>query len=223
VSNTRMPTIGLVALATGAVAVATAGITFASTTSAGVKACANSAGTLRLLSAHGHCPHHYSKVTIAKTGPRGKRGASGPAGASAQSLVADTTSTTTTRRDQAPVGSTGLTVEAVCRASDTSDLYLLDTTGSSSYVVEGSYFYNGSGPAYLVYNGAQQGSFSVGSGQIAFAQDAEKNASAELVNQGGQLTASILLTRGTSTFTVDVGSNQSATRCYVHAQVTPGK
>ena len=54
------------------------GVTFAATSTHGVKACANSKEMLRLLTSHNHCPHGYHKTTIGARGKTGAKGATGP-------------------------------------------------------------------------------------------------------------------------------------------------
>jgi hypothetical protein len=76
----RVIGVGIVLLVLGA----SAAVVAAPTTS-GVKACENAKGDLALLSGK-HCSKHFSKVTIAKAGPRGAKGARGPSGPGALTL-----------------------------------------------------------------------------------------------------------------------------------------
>jgi hypothetical protein len=74
-------------LAVAIVATATAGVTFASSASHGVKACENSKGVLVVASAKGRCPKHDSKVSLGKTGPKGATGPSNGYVATARTAV----------------------------------------------------------------------------------------------------------------------------------------
>jgi hypothetical protein len=68
-------------LALAIAATACVGVTYASASRHGAKACVTSKGYLALRSAKGNCPRHTRKVTLGKqgaAGPPGKRGPAGP-------------------------------------------------------------------------------------------------------------------------------------------------
>jgi hypothetical protein len=97
-------------LSVGIAAVATSGITVASAQSAKAPvtlfACANSKGTLALLSAKHGCKSGYSKVSLDRVGPRG---ATGPHGATGPTGPTGPTGSTGARGPRGATGDTGPT------------------------------------------------------------------------------------------------------------------
>jgi hypothetical protein len=82
-TSNRIKTLATVAAGSLLIVGTTAGVTLAASSDGGFKACANSAGTLKLLSA-GHCATGYNKVTVGRSGaagPTGKTGKTGKTGA----------------------------------------------------------------------------------------------------------------------------------------------
>jgi hypothetical protein len=73
-------TIGAGIIAGALLVTLTTGITYATTSGSGAKACVNSKAVLRLLKSDGKCPSGYSKTTFGAQGPKGDKGVRGPKG-----------------------------------------------------------------------------------------------------------------------------------------------
>jgi len=209
-----------------ALAAVASGITYAatSTTTATLHACANRAGTLRLLQ-HGKCPSGYAKVSLNRQGPRGL---TGPAGPGAFTMRAATDSSTTSVVDRALPG-TGLTAHALCAVGSgfQSALYLEDMTGTSSYTVNGSAENSSPGAhAVLVYGPSGHPNLPAGTSLVEISQSAALHANSEFVlfdddSAGGQLTADVVVTRAGRKAIIHLYLYQSGTHCVAQAEVTP--
>lgn len=209
-----------------ALAAVASGITYAatSTTTATLHACANRAGTLRLLQ-HGKCPSGYAKVSLNRQGPRGL---TGPAGPGAFTMRAVTDSSTTAVVDRALPGM-GLTAHVLCAVGTGSQsaLYLEDVSGTTAYTVNGSADQTSSGAhATLVYDTGSHGNLPNGPSLVEITQPADLHANSELVLQsdtsaGGQLSADVVATRAGKKAIIHLYLFQSGTHCVAQAEVTP--
>jgi hypothetical protein len=222
----RIAILGLV-LATSAAAAT--GITYAATTTTTkvVYACANNAGTLKLLS-NGHCPTGFSKVGINKTGargPRGPRGATGPAGPGTVTLRAASTSSTPNSVSKAIPG-LGLTVTVSCSADSASTVAFKDSTASADYTVAGSYQFADTG-ADGAYDANNSGHFlATGLGTVDFTQAKQVDAVSDFLvtNQtgaGGTLTADLTVQRGTKRVLVHFALHNADSSCFAQLDFTP--
>jgi hypothetical protein len=153
--KSRALKVGLALAAGVTVAAAAAGVTYAatSTTTKVVYACANRAGTLRLL-AKGKCPVHYGKVAINKQGPRGLTGPRGPQGPGAIGLTA--TQANATVKDSTAIGRTGLTVSVGCSSATTAFAYVNQNAkdlgdNAPNWTVTGSSQLSANGTAHVLH------------------------------------------------------------------------
>jgi hypothetical protein len=241
-SMSRAARITVTALAATAVAAAATGITYAATTTtlSVVYACTNSHGTLRLLSSTGRCATGYTRIAMNRTGPRGPRGytgstgprgsvgPTGPAGPGALSIHA-ASSTSTTDFADLPITGMGLTIHAVCSATQVgsqSGLYILDTDASADYDVVGSYNLSAPGAhAFLAYAGTSHPNLAAGLGPIEFTQPAQQNANSEFVLQydsgaGGQMSADVTVKRSGKTLLIHLFLYQASAHCFIQADLT---
>jgi len=248
--GSRALRIALTVAAGVTVAATAAGVTYAatSTTSKVVYACANRAGTLKLLS-KGTCPRGYSKVAINKqgprglTGPRGYQGTRGPRGLQgiqgiqgnpgpgAVAVAAETTSAVQTNFADQAIPGVGLNLHAVCVAgnSGVGGLYLEDEDTSAAYDVRGSYQLTtqGSGRANLVNNNNGGGpNLASGLGLVNYTQPVSTVGTAsEFVttyNGGGaEFVFDVTVARGSHVVLVHGYLHQASDRCLVQGTATP--
>jgi hypothetical protein len=226
-----------VAAAGLAVAGAATGITYAATSSTGgsVRACANSNGTLRLLSANGQCPKHYRKVSInergprgpiGKTGPRGRAGHPGAPGPGALSLVVHATTPGTVTKVSPTIGGSGLTVEVVCVPEQEAQVYInLDNPGSV-FTFEGAGSFTGTGAGTASWLKESDDSVVTTTLSptpvILSAEQSGTPHSVEFTTTNGSLAGDVLVTRGNHVFSVQFGAFRDSTNtCWSHALVTP--
>jgi hypothetical protein len=214
----------LVGLAVVAVAVTATGLTYAATTprTAYVYACANHWHTLHIMRPGGRCEPGFTKVAINQRGPRGPRGARGPG---AQPLTIHSTEGNTTRAGNL-IGHTGLRATTACSPGGAARLYILDTDGSADFEVSGPAQFSGTSGGQnlmLYYDGrtARTVPLNHGANLVDLPQRANKNANAEFQIADGSLATSVLVTRRTETFTINMYLHVDSEHCGVQAQITP--
>jgi hypothetical protein len=195
-------------------------VTYAATKStANVKACTNSKGTLRLLTSKGKCPKGYSKVSIAKQGP---------AGPGAKLVRARTTSTTAVATSYVVPG-TGLVVQVSCRTGTYgySQLRVVSADATSAFSGRGHTVIdqNGDNPYYYFDS---SGSYLPGGDLDALSVEAAKAKGSELGvflnrSSGGwvnKIDTDLLVFRGTRSFSVRFfGAQDPSAPCEATAQV----
>lgn len=220
----------LTVLAGGAlIAAAATGITYAATRDGdSVHACANSKGTLRLLNAHGHCPKHYSKVTLNEQGPRGKTGKTGktgPPGPGAIRLAVSSTSGLSKQESTQIAGST-LTVEVLCSPADDAQVYINADGAGAPWTFEGNAS-GTAGSATLLYenpNGSPAPTQQIAqTAEIVAGEQGGDAHSVEFTTDADTLEASVLVAQGDHMFTVQLGAYvaEDDSSCWAHALVTP--
>jgi hypothetical protein len=200
-----------------------------------VRACANSKGTLKLLSKKGHCAKGYSRVTLNKKGPKGApglRGLRGPTGPGAQSSGATgTLASGFVAGPSISVAGTDLTVLTQCQAATAA---IVNIDGSTNYAVRGA-----AQATFAGNTAVTEANFPIDAGDsqtvpipnsgslIDFSSNSgSADRSSALVAESGssgkpKLGTTVLVTDGTATFTIDVFLSVDATSCSVAAQVTP--
>jgi hypothetical protein len=199
------------------------GVTFAATSSSsGVKACANSKGVLALLS-KGRCKSGYKATTISKQGPTGKTGKTGPAGPGALSSVLHVTTDFKDGPDLA-VGNIGL--HSTCVVSGIqpeADLLMNDrSVGGNLYV---------SGTATTLDAHSQIGQPGISVVHLATGTNVVTQHGDEIdftvlpttaSNADGYMTLQLLVWDGTQTATVDASLHSRSNLCDLSLEVVPG-
>ncbi len=233
-----MPVRRAIAVTIAGLAVATAatGITYAATTGGtAVHACRNSAGTLRLIDSHGHCPSNYTKVWISERGPRGPRGyrglpgepgEPGAPGPGAVSLVLQSSSCGVCSKESGPIDGTGLTVEVLCVPQQEAQVYVNLTAPGSTFFIEGTASYSGTGDGNVLWlNQAGDGVVTTHLGPVPThlsTQQVGTQHSVEFTAPNGSLVADVLVTQDDHMFAVQLGEyRDSSNNCWAHALVTP--
>jgi hypothetical protein len=233
----RTPLIAVLSFSLGATLIG--GVAVATTkSSAAVKACATSKGTLTLRSAKGKCAKGSHAVTIAKQGPRGAAGKAGKTGArgpGAASSVATAASPTSGEIEGAtvPISGTTLTLHTECLADDHAELYIV---GAGDYLVTGAAEFDalGDADASTFYSPTSSTissqNITTGGNVIDFENnnlhptgtvdagiDVDYESSAP-----GDLSSDLLVVDGGSTFTINVSLFVDESTCAAAAQLTPG-
>jgi hypothetical protein len=222
-----------VTLAAGvAVAVTAAGVTYAATTSTTTKvvhACANRAGTLRLLN-KGKCPAHYRKVAINRQGPRGLTGPRGPQGPGAIGLTA--TQADATPKESPTIGHTGLTVSAGCTGATESFVYVTQPAkdlGNSApaWTVSGSSQLANNATALVLHDPGPTLDAVAGGPSLIEISQPDGTASVEFLFEGNGLhTANdwyvdLLVTRNHHVFALHAALHVDGTACSTRLVATP--
>ena len=207
-----------------AVAATAAGVTYAATTTTTkvVYACANRAGTLKLLS-KGKCPLHYGKVAINKQGQRGLTGPRGPQGPGAFTISVPTHGTTAPATERR-ISVAGIAVSIFCGQGPSAEMDLDGDPSTVGYTVAGQSQFGG-GTASILHRltndtGAQTDPVPTGASLVSLDEPATGN-STEFFNHGGDWYADLIVSRGSHAFAVQMHSVAGPGRCLVRAVVTP--
>jgi hypothetical protein len=235
---TRATTPTIITLGALMIATLSAGVTYASTATKGVKACATSSGTLGLLS-HGKCAHGEKKVTIGATGARGPRGLPGvkgkigAAGPGAVESLVNTTSTTLTGGAAKTVDD--VKIQAYCGIGEGAAVQIIPThinrvdgvaTWSSQGGATGSIDYDGApgsgalAPGLNMIDYVQDGTGVEGTLNTAVGVQLPGNPTSDAE---GQMWANLMITQGSAfpPLMLQFEINYTPTNCFASITAIP--